>query len=56
MLTNIIEQIEHVVLHMEPQRAVRFLDRWDDRRITELGVIHLCSQDCKDKYLKRSAA
>ena len=38
------------------QRAVRFLDRWDDRRITELGVIHLCSQDCKDKYLKRSAA
>jgi phenylacetate-CoA ligase len=26
MLTNIIEQIEHFVLHMEPQRAVRFLN------------------------------
>ncbi len=26
MLTNIIEQIEHAVLHMEPKRAVRFLN------------------------------
>src|SRR6266849_10908853 len=26
MLTNIIEQIEHMILHMEPHRAVRFLN------------------------------
>src|SRR5437899_4505494 len=26
MLTNIIEQIERVVLHMEPHRSVRFLN------------------------------
>jgi len=38
------------------QRAVRFLDRWDDRRIMELGIIHLCSPGCKEKYLKKSAA
>jgi len=26
MLTNIIEQIERLVLHMEPHRSVRFLN------------------------------
>jgi len=38
------------------QRAIRFLDRWDDRRILELGAIHFCSVECKEKYLQRSAA
>jgi len=36
------------------QRSIRFLDRWDDRRVLELGAIHLCSQTCKDKYLQAS--
>ena len=35
-------------------RSVRFLDRWDDRRILELGAIHLCSEECRQKYLNRS--
>ena len=35
-------------------RSVRFLDRWDDRRILELGAIHLCSEECREKYLNRS--
>ena len=34
--------------------SVRFLDRWDDRRILELGAIHLCSEKCRDNYLSRS--
>lgn len=38
------------------QRAIRFLDRWDDRRILELGAIHFCSIQCKDDYVRRSAA
>ena len=38
------------------QRSVRFLDRWDDRRVLELGAIHLCSEKCRDKYLKASKA
>jgi hypothetical protein len=38
------------------QRSIRFLDRWDDRRVLELGAIHLCSQACREKYLKRSKA
>jgi len=38
------------------QRAIRFLDRWDDRRIMELGAIHFCSVECKEEYLQNSAA
>lgn len=37
-------------------RTVRFLDRWDERRITELGAIHFCSVECKDKYLAKAHA
>ena len=34
--------------------AVRFLDRWDDRRILELGAVHLCSAKCRDKFVNRA--
>jgi hypothetical protein len=37
-------------------RTVRFLDRWDDRRVMELGGVHFCSQRCREKYLQRSRA
>jgi len=37
------------------QRSIRFLDHWDDRRILELGAIHLCSLECRDKYVRRAA-
>lgn len=36
--------------------SVRFLDRWDDRRVLELGAIHLCSEKCMDKYLEAQRA
>jgi hypothetical protein len=38
------------------QHSIRFLDRWDERRINELGAIHFCCIDCKDKYMQKSAA
>ena len=38
------------------QHSIRFLDRWDNRRLNELGAIHFCCLECKDKYLRRSAA
>lgn len=38
------------------QRSIRLLDRWDDRRVLEFGAIHLCSIQCRDEYLKQSAA
>ena len=37
-------------------RSVRFLDRWDERRLTEIGAIHFCSVECKDKYLAKARA
>jgi hypothetical protein len=38
------------------QRSIRLLDHWDDRRALELGAIHLCSIQCRDGYLRNSAA
>ncbi len=38
------------------QRSIRLLDHWDDRRVLEFGAIHLCSIQCRDEYLKQSAA
>jgi hypothetical protein len=37
-------------------RTVRFLDRWDSRRALELGAIHLCSEECREKYLTKARA
>jgi hypothetical protein len=36
------------------QHAIRFLDRWDDRRIAEYGAVHFCGAACKDKYLAKN--
>jgi hypothetical protein len=33
------------------QRSMRFLERWDNRRVLELGAVHFCSVACKDKYI-----
>lgn len=38
------------------QRSLRFLNRWDDARVLELGAIHLCSEKCKDQYIKDARA
>jgi hypothetical protein len=38
------------------QRSLRFLDRWDDSRLLELGAIHLCSEKCKDDYIRKARA
>ena len=36
--------------------SVRFLDRWDDRRVLELGAIHFCSEKCREKFVQRARA
>jgi hypothetical protein len=38
------------------RRAITFLDRWDPRRIDELGTIHFCSLQCKNEYLAAQTA
>ena len=34
--------------------SIRFLDRWDDRRVMELGAVQFCSLKCRDAFLKRA--
>jgi len=59
-LPTSIEWILGYDLEMETpravQRSIRLLDHWDDRRALELGAIHLCSIQCRDQYMKGSAA
>jgi hypothetical protein len=38
------------------QRSLRFLNRWDDARLLEIGSIHLCSEKCKDQYINEARA
>ena len=38
------------------QHSVRFYDRWEDRRVLELGAVHFCCEACKDKYIRKSRA
>ncbi|MCI0348880.1 MAG: hypothetical protein L0Z53_05585 [Acidobacteriales bacterium] len=44
----------------EGQRAVTrslvFADNWDENRAHEWTAIHLCSEACKQKYLKLTRA
>jgi hypothetical protein len=37
------------------RRSIRLFDHWDDRRVLELGAIHLCSLQCRDEYMRHSA-
>ncbi len=37
-------------------RSIRFLPQWDSTRVMELGAIHLCSLECRDRYLEKSKA
>ncbi len=38
------------------RRSLNFLDRWDDRRVLDLGAIHLCCDECRERYIERSKA
>jgi hypothetical protein len=38
------------------QRSLRFLPRWDNARVMDLGSIHICSEECKDQYIKEARA
>jgi hypothetical protein len=38
------------------RRAITFLDRWDSRRMDELGAIQFCSLECKNNYLAKQRA
>jgi|GraSoiStandDraft_51_1057287.scaffolds.fasta_scaffold2556189_1 hypothetical protein len=37
-------------------RSLVFADAWDDVRAIEWSAIHLCSDSCKQKYMKLTRA
>ena len=38
------------------QRSIRFLDRWDNRRVAEFGAIHFCCPECREEYITANRA
>ncbi len=38
------------------RRSLTFLDHWDDRRVLDLGAIHLCCETCRLAYVEKSKA
>ncbi len=38
------------------QRSLRILDRWDDRRVLELGSVQFCCEACRDAYVQKARA
>jgi len=34
------------------QRSIRFLDRWDDAHVLDLGAIQVCCEKCKNAYIR----
>jgi hypothetical protein len=37
-------------------RSLVFADNWDEKRAIEWSAIHLCSEACKQKYMKLTRA
>jgi hypothetical protein len=60
VIPNAEEWILGTDLEVETTRSLRrqltFYDRWDDRRVLELGAIHLCSEECRQEYIDKSKA
>ena len=38
------------------KRSLVFADGWDEKRAIEWSAIHLCSETCKQKYMKLTRA
>jgi hypothetical protein len=60
LIPGAVEWILGTDLELETARSLRrqltFFDRWDDRRVLELGAIHLCSEECRLEYIDKSKA
>ena len=37
-------------------RAIRFLDRWEERRVLDPGAVHFCCDECRATYVQNAQA
>ena len=38
------------------KRSLKFLERWEERRVLDPGAIHFCGEECKKTYVENALA
>ena len=38
------------------RRSLKFLERWQERRVLEPGAVHFCCEECKNTYVENATA
>ena len=38
------------------RRSLKFLDRWQERRVLDPGAVHFCCEECKNTYVENALA
>lgn len=38
------------------KRSLKFLARWEERRVLDPGAVHFCSEECKNIYVDNALA
>lgn len=38
------------------RRSIRFMERWETRRVMDPGAIHFCCVDCRNTYVDNAQA
>jgi hypothetical protein len=38
------------------KRSLKFLERWEERRVLDPGAVHFCCEECRDTYVENALA
>jgi hypothetical protein len=38
------------------RRSIRFLARWEERRVLDPGSVHFCCEECRNTYVSNAQA
>ena len=37
-------------------RSIKFLPRWEERRVLDPGAVHFCCEECRNTYVENAQA
>jgi hypothetical protein len=37
-------------------RSIKFLSRWEERRVLDPGAVHFCGEECRNIYVENAQA
>ena len=37
-------------------RSIRFMSRWEERRVLDPGAVHFCCEECRTTYVENAQA